>query len=140
MKSLTITSTRLRAIGVPPSLKHGKCRQRAEGIVKMAFDRREQSAMIKFAGIALGIVIGGVVAPIAFNGIGLSDPASATVGCLAGAVCGYAMVRAVLLIERCRRDRELRQAAEAVRDEHGLPPSIHVRVKNAHFLLDGVVE
>lgn len=44
----------------------------------MIDDRLERSSLVKFAGLALGIVIGGLIGPIVFTPLGLSIPTAAT--------------------------------------------------------------
>jgi osmotically-inducible protein OsmY len=100
----------------------------------------DKSTLRKFAGLALGIMIGGPLGPLGFGITGLSDPAAATAGSFVGAVLGYLIVAAVLSLQKRRRDRELQHAAEAVMAEARLPSSISVRVHDCQLTLDGVVD
>ncbi len=106
----------------------------------MPDDRLEKSTLVKFAGLALGIAIGGPIGPIVFTPLKLSIPAAATAGSFFGAIIGYAVTSALVSIERRRRDRELQQAAEAVRAEAGLPQSIRIKVKDGLITLEGEVD
>jgi BON domain-containing protein len=106
----------------------------------MGDDRLEKSSLVKFAGLALGIVIGGPVGPIVFTPAGLSVPAAATAGSFFGAILGYAVTSALVSMEARRRDRELQQAADAVRIEAGLPESVTIKVRDARITLEGEVE
>jgi hypothetical protein len=105
----------------------------------MGDDRLEKSSVVKFVGLALGILIGGPIGPIVFTPAGLGVPAAATVGSFVGAILGYAAAWALVSIERRRRDRELQRAADAVRTEAGIPRSITIRVKDARITLEGEV-
>jgi hypothetical protein len=55
----------------------------------MAGDWVEKSALVKFAGLALGIMIGGPLGPVVFTPLGLGIPAASTVGAFIGAILGY---------------------------------------------------
>jgi osmotically-inducible protein OsmY len=99
----------------------------------------EKSWLVKAAGLVLGIVIGGPLGPIVFTPLGLNIPASATAGSFVGAILGYALTSALISMERWRRDRELRRAAEAVRAEAGLSQSITIHVKDGRITLGGEV-
>lgn len=105
-------------------------------MVDANFDR---SALSMFAGLSLGIMIGGPLGPIVFGPLGLSIPAAATTGSFAGAVFGFLIVAAMVRAQRVRRERELRRAAEAVREEAHLPSTIQLRVDGGRVILDGVV-
>ena len=105
----------------------------------MGDDRLEKSSVVKFVGLALGILIGGPIGPIVFTPAGLGVPAAATVGSFVGAILGYAASWALVSIERRRRDRELQRAADAVRTEAGIPRSVTIRVKDARITLEGEV-
>ena len=105
----------------------------------MGDDRLEKSSVVKFVGLALGILIGGPIGPIVFTPAGLGVPAAATVGSFVGAILGYAAAWALVSIERRRRDRELQRAADAVRTEAGIPRSVTIRVKDARITLEGEV-
>jgi hypothetical protein len=81
----------------------------------MAGDWVEKSALVKFAGLALGIMIGGPLGPVVFTPLGLGIPAASTVGAFIGAILGYVATWALVALERRRRDRELENAANPVR-------------------------
>jgi osmotically-inducible protein OsmY len=100
----------------------------------------ESRSLVTFAGLVLGIVIGGPIGPIVFARAGLGIPTAATAGSFLGALLGYAAASAFVAIERRRRDRELQDAANAVKIEAGLPESITIKVKDAHITLEGEVE
>ena len=102
--------------------------------------RLDRATIAKFAGLALGIMLGGVLGPIVFGPLGMGPPAAASVGCLAGALVGYLLVSLALLTARHRHDTELRRAAEAVKAELGLPKTISIKIKNGRATLDGEVE
>lgn len=106
----------------------------------MAGDWVEKSALVKFAGLALGIMIGGPLGPVVFTPLGLGIPAASTVGAFIGAILGYVATWALVALERRRRDRELENAANAVRREANLPETIRLRVRDAHLTLEGEVE
>jgi osmotically-inducible protein OsmY len=106
----------------------------------MGDDRLENKSLVKVAGLVLGIVIGGPLGPIVFTPAGLSVPVAATAGSFFGAIIGYAAASAFVAIEKRRRDRELQEAAEAVKKEAGLPESVTIRVKDARLMLEGEVE
>jgi osmotically-inducible protein OsmY len=106
----------------------------------MGDDRLQKSSLVKFAGLALGILIGGPIGPIVFTAAGLSVPAAATAGSFFGAILGYAVTSALVSMEARRRDRELQQAADAVRIEAGLPESVTIKVRDARITLEGEVE
>jgi osmotically-inducible protein OsmY len=106
----------------------------------MAYDRLESGAVVQFAGLMLGIVIGVMCGPIVFLALGWSIPVVTTAGAFLGAVLGYLAATGLLAVDRWRRDRELQRAVEAVRVEAGLPPSLKIKVKDAHVTLEGEVE
>jgi osmotically-inducible protein OsmY len=106
----------------------------------MAEDRLEKSALVKFSGLALGILIGGPIGPIVFTPLRLGVPAAATAGSFVGAILGYAVTAALVAIEKHRRDRELEEAANAVKREASLPDSILLKVRDMHLTLEGEVE
>ena len=106
----------------------------------MADQPMDRTTLAKFAGLVLGIIIGGPLGPIVFGVTGLNVPAAATMGSFAGAVLGYAIVAAFLRSQRRRRDEELRRAAEAVKDEAHLPATLRVRVDDGCLILEGVVD
>jgi osmotically-inducible protein OsmY len=103
-------------------------------------DRPDKEALARFAGIALGIVIGGVLGPVLLLPQDINPPAAASIGCLAGAVAGYLLVSLAQLVRRRRRDAELRRAVEAVKSELRLPETVSVKVKNSVATLEGEVE
>jgi osmotically-inducible protein OsmY len=100
----------------------------------------EKSTLVKFAGLALGILIGGPIGPIVFTPVGLNVPTAATAGSFFGAILGYAVTAALVSMDRRRRDRELQHAADAVKAEAGLPDSITIRVKDGRITLEGQVD
>lgn len=102
--------------------------------------RQDRATLAKFSGLALGIILGGVLGPIVFAPIGIGPPAGASVGCFAGALVGYLLVSLALLIAQYRQDAELGRAAEAVRAELGLPKTISIRIKDGRATLEGEVE
>ena len=102
--------------------------------------RPDRATLARFSGLALGIVLGGVLGPIVFGPIGMGPPAAASVGCLAGALVGYLLVSLALMIARHRQDTELKRAAEAVKAELGLPKTISIEIKNGRTTLEGEVE
>ena len=102
--------------------------------------RPGRDTLAKFGGLALGIMIGGVVGPIVFGPLGIGPPAAASVGCFAGAVAGYLLVSLALLIARRRHDAELRRAADAVKAELRLPKTVVIKVKDSRATLEGEVE
>jgi len=106
----------------------------------MQHDRVEESGLVKFAGLALGIMIGGPLGPIIFTPMGLDIPLAATAGCFLGAILGYAVTSALVSMERRRRDHELYTAAHAVKTEAKLPDSISIRVKDGRIILAGEVD
>jgi len=102
--------------------------------------RPDRATLAKFAGLALGVMLGGVLGPIVFGPLGMGPPAAASVGCLAGALVGYLLVSLALLIARYRQDAELGRAAEAVKAELGLPKTIRIKIKDGRATLEGEVE
>src|SRR5581483_1499224 len=102
--------------------------------------RPDRATLARSSGLALGIVLGGVLGPIVFGSIGMGPPAAASVGCLAGALVGYLLVSLALLIARHRQEAELERAAEAVKAELGLPKTISIKIKNGRATLEGEVE
>ena len=106
----------------------------------MTDDLLEKSTLVKFAALALGIMVGGPIGPIVFTPLGLNVPTAATAGCFVFAILGYLAASLVLSVERRRRDRELSRAAEAVKEEAGLPSSITVRVKDGRITVAGSVD
>lgn len=100
----------------------------------------KKTALVKFAGLALGIVIGGMIGPIVFTPAGLNPSAAATAGSFLGAILGYAAISMLVWLERRRLDRELERAAKAVRVEAGLPESIGITVMDRRIVLCGEVE
>lgn len=102
--------------------------------------RPDWAILAGFAGLALGVILGGVPGPILFSTVGLGPPAAASAGCFAGALAGYLLVSLGLLTARYRQDAELRRAAEAVKAELGLPGTISIKIKNGRATLDGEVE
>jgi len=106
----------------------------------MGDDWLEKSSLVKFAGFALGILIGGPIGPIMFTLAGLSIPVATTAGSFFGAILGFAATSGLILMERRRRDRELQRAADAVRTEARLPESVTLKIKDQHITLEGEVE
>jgi len=102
--------------------------------------RPDRATLAKFAGLAVGIMLGSVLGPIVFGPLGMDPPAAASVGCFAGALVGYHLVSLALLIARHGQDTELRRAAEAVKAELGLPKTISIKIKNGRATLEGEVE
>lgn len=102
--------------------------------------RPDRDTLAKAAGLALGIVMGGVVGPIVFGSLGMGPPAAASVGCFAGAVAGYFLASVALLIQQRRKDAELRRAAAAVMAEMRFPKTISIKIKGARATLEGAVE
>ena len=93
-------------------------------------------ALAKFSGLVIGIILGGILGPIAFP----SNPgAAATLGCFLGGAIGYSIVSGFLFFETQRRDRELLRAAQAIRGEAGLPHSIAIKVRHGLIVLEGSV-
>jgi osmotically-inducible protein OsmY len=103
-------------------------------------DWLEKSSLVKFAGFALGILIGGPIGPLVFKPAGLSVSAAATAGSFFGAILGYAATSGLIIMERRRRDRELQEAADAVRIEARMPESVTLKVEDQHITLEGEVE
>ena len=120
-------------------LWHDKCLFLVEERA-MDEDWLEKSTLVKFAGFALGILIGGPIGPFVFTPVGLSIPVAATAGSFFGAILGYAVTSGLMFMERRRRDRELQRAADAVRIEGQLPESVTLKVENQHITLEGEVE
>lgn len=106
----------------------------------MAEVGKQREALARFAGLAIGILLGAVLGPMAFAPFGMHPPAAATLGCLAGALAGYLVVSLALLIERRRRDAEILSAAEAVKLELRLPDTVTIKVKDGRINLSGEVE
>ena len=102
--------------------------------------RPDRAALAKFSGLALGVMLGGVLGPIVFGPIGMGLPAAASVGCFAGGLVGYLLVGLGLLIARYRQDAELRRAAESVKTELRLPKTIGIKIKDGRAMLEGEVE
>src|SRR5262245_54593359 len=102
--------------------------------------RPDKATLAKFSGLALGVMLGGVLGPIVFGPIGMGPPAAASVGCFAGALVGYLLVSLALQIARYRQDAELGRAAESVKAELGLPKTISIKIKNGRATLEGEVE
>jgi osmotically-inducible protein OsmY len=102
--------------------------------------RQDRATLAKFSGLALGVVLGGVLGPIVFGPIRMGPPAAASVGCFAGALIGYLLVSLALLIAQYRQDAELRRAAEAVKAELGLPKTVSIKIKHGRATLEGEVE
>jgi hypothetical protein len=102
--------------------------------------RPDRATLAKFSGLALGVMLGGVLGPIVFGPIGMGLPAAASVGCFAGGLVGYLLVGLGLLIARYRQDAELRRAAEAVKTELRLPKTIGIKIKDGRATLEGEVE
>lgn len=100
----------------------------------------DRATLVKASGLALGIMLGGVLGPIVFSPLGMGPPSAASVGCFAGALVGYLLASLALLIVRHRHDAELRHAAEAVMAELGLPSTISIKIKNGRATLEGEVE
>lgn len=101
---------------------------------------KQREALARFAGLAIGIVVGSVLGPIAFGPFGMHPPAAAALGCLAGALAGYLVVSLALLVRRRRRDAEIRRAAEAVKAELRLPDTVAIKVRDGRIILSGEVE
>ena len=102
--------------------------------------RPDRATLARFSGLALGVMLGGVLGPIVFGPIGMGPPSAASVGCFAGALAGYFLVSFGLLIARHRQDAELGRAAEAVKAELGLPKTIGIKIKDGRAVLEGEVE
>lgn len=105
----------------------------------MATDLPDGRVLVQSAGLALGIVIGGTLGPLVFKPIGISIPMAATAGSFFGAILGYLVAWGLVVVERRRRDGEIKRAAEAVRAEAGLPESIVFKVKDARMTMEGEV-
>lgn len=97
-------------------------------------DDSKDPALAKFSGLGVGIILGGILGPIALP----SNPgAGATLGCFLGAAIGYLIVSGLLFLGTQRRDRELLHAAQAIRSEAGLPHSIAIKVRHGLIVLEG---
>ncbi len=100
----------------------------------------DKDILVKFAGLVLGIMLGSPIGLILFTPAGLNVPSASAAGSVLGAIIGYAATSAGAFVVRRRRDRELQQAAEAVRAEAGLPESVTIKVKDGRVSLKGEVE
>ncbi len=73
--------------------------------------RPDRATLARFSGLALGIMLGGVLGPIMFGPVGMGPPAAASVRMLRRTLVGYLLVSLGLLIARYRQDAELGRAA-----------------------------
>jgi osmotically-inducible protein OsmY len=99
----------------------------------------DKPGLARFAGLMLGVMIGGTIGPVVFRVTGLNDPTASTLGALLGGVLCFVIVAAMQLAERYRRDNELYRAAQAVKSEAHLPETIGIRVDHGRLTLEGVV-
>jgi osmotically-inducible protein OsmY len=100
----------------------------------------ERNVLARFAGLALGIIIGGVLGPAFLLPFDIDPPAAASIGSITGAVAGYLLVSLAFYIQQRRDDAELQKAAESVLDEMGLRNALTVKVKNGRATLEGEAE
>ena len=102
--------------------------------------RLNRATLARFSGLALGIVLGGVLGPIcsALSAWARLRPCQQDASL--GALVGYLLVSLGLLIARYRQDAELRRAAEAVKAELGLQKTIGIKIKDGRATLEGEVE
>jgi hypothetical protein len=98
-----------------------------------------RKAVAAFAGLAIGVLLAGIVGPIILSPLGINLTAAASIGSVVGAVAGYLLSILVLRVVEYRRNAELRRAVEAVKTELHLPASVMIRVKDRLAVLEGEV-
>ena len=97
----------------------------------------DPKALSELAGMALGILLGGLLGPIVFAPLGLNAPEGAALGAFLGVVFGYPAALGIFLFRMRRRDKQLQRAAEAARNQAGAPASIVIKVRAARVTLSG---
>jgi osmotically-inducible protein OsmY len=100
----------------------------------------DRSGLIKGAGLLGGVLIGAIIGPVLLRPTALYDPGSSAIGAFAGALLGYALATATIMVRQRRRDRELTFAANSVLREAGFPAGVVAEVKNSRALLVGEVD
>jgi hypothetical protein len=105
----------------------------------MSMDLVQNSLVVKCGALSLGIVIGAIIGPVLFQGVGMAPPAASAAGSVTGAICGYVLGAAAVAWERRRRDREIEKAASSVQIEARLPNTIRMHVHDAQLTIEGEV-